>query len=67
MVEIGSRATGGGLSVKPFRVYTGESKTAFGTTPYLQTKSGKRLFYGQLKVIVINTALAEQGLKPVTD
>jgi len=67
MLEIGSRVAGGGISAKPFRVFTGDSKTTFGATPYLQTKSGKSLFFGQLKVIVISAALAEEGLKSAID
>ena len=63
LVETSPIALGAGAPEKPFHTITSQGKTAFNAILGLETKAVKSLFWGQIKVVVINTALAERGLK----
>ena len=54
----------GQSSEMPYQTLTGIAKTGYGATLGLESKTWKRLFFMQLKTVLVNTALAEQGIKP---
>lgn len=67
LVETSPISLGAQLPEKPFHTITSQAKNAFDATLRLETKAVKRLFWGQLKVVVVNTALAERGLKKYSE
>lgn len=58
---------GGAVSKRPFFIISSSGPSVLSTFPALQSKTARSLFYGQLKVIIINSEIARQGLVPITD
>lgn len=59
--------SGAAVSSKPFALISAEGTSAFAAVPGLNNKTMSSLFYGQLQTVVINTALAKEGLTGPTD
>lgn len=59
--------SGAPVSAKPFALVSAEGTSTFAAVPGLNSKTQRSLFYGQIQTVVINTALAEQGLTGPTD
>lgn len=67
LVETSPISLGAQMPEKPFHTITSQANNAFNATLGLEAKAVKSLFWGQLKVVVINTALAERGLKKYSE
>lgn len=67
LVETAPGLFGGPLAVKPFHTITSLNQTTMGATYTIEDKTVKRLYLGQLKIVVVNTALAQKGLKHFSD
>lgn len=68
IMDLHAPSIGGGTAPsKPFHMIAAESDISFGAAPVLQSKTGKDLFAGQLKTVIISTDLAKRGLKPYID
>ena len=65
ILDFGSK--GAERTTKPFHVVSSESDSSYGAISGLETKTGKNLFLGQLKAVVISTDLARNGLRPAID
>lgn len=54
---------GASASEKSFHTITSIAKTSYGAATGLENKAAKSIFWGHLKAVVVNSALAERGLK----
>lgn len=62
-----SPLTPGGKAEKPSHVLSETAATPYSAIPALQTKTGRGLFLGQLRVIVLNAELARRGVRGIVD
>ncbi|HEX3046434.1 MAG TPA: Ger(x)C family spore germination protein [Bacillota bacterium] len=67
LVETSPISLGAQPSEKPFHTITSQGNTALEAIQELENKAVKSLFWGQLKVVIISTALAERGLKKYSE
>ncbi|WP_324669923.1 Ger(x)C family spore germination protein [Geochorda subterranea] len=58
---------GGGTALPSDATVAAEGRTVVDAVVALQAKTGRRLFWGHIQVILVGDALARQGLGPVLD